>query len=203
MRLLLLFMCFMFSGIYCLAQDSRLLVINPTKDNEEDLTRNVFKYKDFLKGIAIYKDQATAEAPMNYNRYFGQIDFITAKGDTMALAHPENFEKIAIGEDTFFYFEKGFIEQITHYAGVNLGRKQQIRFIGREKKGPYGSYSPLTAVSSLDSYSTDDAHMSRIVLDENTVFKLGSVFYLTDRFHNFFPADKKTFTTFFRVRKNS
>ncbi|MER3463988.1 MAG: hypothetical protein C4329_05805 [Chitinophagaceae bacterium] len=189
-----LFLLLAYSGF---SQEQGVIRVNPLKENEEELTKQVYKYPSFTNGIVYFKDNATAEAKMNYNRLSGQILFIGTRGDTLAFAHPETFNKVAIGQDTFFYYEKGFLELLTHDPSVNLAKRQTIKYIGQEKSGAYGSYSTVTSVNSSNLYSTDEKMPMKLEIDENSIFKFTNIYYLRDRFGNYFPASKKSFSDLF------
>jgi hypothetical protein len=183
------------------AQENKIIRINPLKENEEELTRQVYKYSDFQEGTVLFKDSATAQAKLNYHRLLGQILFINPKGDTLALAHPETFAFVAIGKDTFFYHEKSFVERLTSASSVNLCKNQTLKYIGQEKKGAYDSYSTTSSSESDNLYSTDGKVPAKLAIDQNSVFKYNNAFFLQDRFGNIFPANKKIFFDLFSHRE--
>ncbi len=46
------------------------------------------------------------------------MQFIDPKGDTLALANESTLNFISIGADTFFYKNKGYIEQVADYTFI-------------------------------------------------------------------------------------
>lgn len=179
------------------AQEKKIITVNPVKENTKDLMTSVFYYPGFLDGKVIFKDSSVVDARMNYHRLFDQVLFIGPKNDTLALAHPETFNSVIIGIDTFYFFDKGYIRKISHYTNHNLALKQIIKYVGTEKQGPYGTYSPVSSSNSNSTVTTDDQITQYIRLDENQLYKISNEFYLSDGFNNFFKATKKNFYNLF------
>ncbi|MBC7950057.1 MAG: hypothetical protein H7Y42_19385 [Chitinophagaceae bacterium] len=188
---------FMLFSLTTFAQENRVITVNHLKDDMSHLTASVFHYPGFVEGRVIFKDSVTVDAKMNYHRLYGQILFIGAKRDTLALANPETFHRVLIGTDTFYFFDKGFLRQVTHYPTHNLALKQTIKYIGNEKQGPYGSYSAVSSSNSNSTVTTDDQITQRIELNENLVYKFNNIFYISDAYNNYFRASKKNFYNLF------
>src|SRR5215213_9211252 len=130
-------------------QDNNAVVINPAKQNESKLFEKMYRYSQFVEGKAVYKNGGITESRFNYNYLTNRILFINLKGDTLELANGEDFDKITIRSDTFYYHNKEFIQQLTHYTFYNLFLKTSLRYNGREKKGAYGGYSGTSASTSI------------------------------------------------------
>lgn len=177
--------------------DNNTITVNTIKDNNKELVWAVNMYPSFLQGKVIFKDSAVVEARLNYNRLYGQILFLSAKGDTLMLAHPETIHRIIIGNDTYHFFDKSYVKKITENEGVNLHMMQTMKYIGSEKKGPYGTYTPLSASNSNSTFTNDDQVTQYISIDENKLFKSSTTFYLSDKFNNFFDASKNNFYKIF------
>jgi hypothetical protein len=203
MNNLFLIIFLLFLSPSCFSQENKTLNINPLKDeNNNSLTGKFYKYKNFLEGKIIFKDSSIAKAELNYNRILGEIHFINSKGDTLQLASPETMISIIIGVDTFYYLEKGFAEILTHYSTIDLSAKKILKYIGKEKKGAYGTYSPTASITSYDSFTADDQITNMLATDENLLFKYQNSFFLVDGFHNSFPANKKNFYKLFSNKEN-
>ena len=186
------------SALPAAAQQEKSYTINSIRDNKEELVRDVYRYPQFVAGIVLYTDGVATEARLNYHRLFDQVLFISPKGDTLALARPEAYKYVVIGPDTFYVQEKGYLERITHYKGVNLSKKSAIRFVGIEKKGLYGTYSPLISAESRGNITADGSGINqRLQVDENSVYRTQTKFFLSDEYNNFFPATKKSFFNLF------
>lgn len=180
------------------AQEIKTYTINSIKDNKEELVRDVFRYPQFLDGVAMYTDGASTPARFNYHRLFDQVLFLSPKGDTLALVRPETYKYVSIGADTFYVHDKGFVERLTHYSGVNLARKGTIKYLATEKKGLYGTYSSNISAESRNEFSPEGSRvMQKLQVDENTVFRTQTRYLLSDEYNNFFPANKKNFYNLF------
>jgi len=191
--LILLFFSF---STFC--QSKKTVRINPVKDEPTDfLNSQFYKFSAFQPGKIIYKDSSISAAPLNYNNILGEIHFINTKGDTLQLAHPETMKEIIIGVDTFYFYKGNYASMLTHNQLANLAVKRLLKYIGKEKKGPYGTYSAVASITSYDSYTPDEQITRSISMDENSVFKYINTFYLVDEFHNFFPANKRNFYKLF------
>jgi hypothetical protein len=178
---------------FTFSQDDKVIRINPLKSGTEELTSQIYKYPEFLEGLVVFNDSSSAEAKLNYHQVFGQILFINQKGDTLALANPATTRLVKIGTDSFYFHDKSFLHKLTQLKGNNLAVKQTIKFVGREKAGPYGTYSSTSAANSNSTVTVDDQITQYIGLDQNTVYKFKNEFYFSDRFNNFFRASKKNF----------
>lgn len=191
------------SATFCLSQEQTVFRINPLKADTEQLTRHIYRYKDFHAGRVYFNDSTMAEARMNYHLLFGQILFLTPRGDTLALANPAMTRLITISADSFYYHDKSFLQILTQYPGNNLAVKETIKFVGHEKAGPYGTYSSVSSANSNSTVTVDDQITQYIGLDENTVFTYKHEYYLADRFNNFFRASKKGFFNLFSRHEKS
>ncbi len=188
----------MFLSATCFSQENKTLNINLLNDGSANLLSGKFyKYKSFPDGKIIFKDSSISEEKLNYNRVLGEIHFINSKGDTLQLAHPETMSLIIIGVDTFYYFEKGFAQLLTHYGKTDLAAKKTLKYIGKEKKGAYGTYSAVASISSYDSFTADNQITNLLVADENLIFKYVNSYLLVDAYRNSVPANKKNFYKLF------
>lgn len=178
-------------------ENESTLTINTINDDSAKLSRRAFMYREFTAGKVIFKDDSTAEAPMNYSLLSGKILFINPKGDTLEFAHPEIFNQVILGIDTFYYFDKMYLKKISHYPVNNLAISKTLKLIGREKKGAYGTYSGVSSTNSNTTFTNDDQVTTYIIIDENAVYKFSNDYFITDRFNNFFPANKKGFNRVF------
>lgn len=194
-----------FISLFAAAQqkDESFITVNTLKSgDEEKITKAVFKYDRFQPGTLYYKEGDSIQALLNYHRYFEQVFFLNDKGDTLVLARPELFSRIVMGKDSFYFFDKGFPHQITGFAGVNLAKKEVLTLVGKEKKGLYGTYSGVASANSNQTYYDEESQNTTwLRIDENMVFKFDNRYFLTDRFHNFFPASRRNFFDLFSKKE--
>lgn len=178
------------------AQSKNAYRINSIKEDSSELIGSLYRYPQFQKGVVSFNNQPLASADLNYNYLSGQIVFVINKKEPLELLRPETLKYIGIGVDTFFYFDKGYVEMITHYPNINLYKKEMIKFNGKEKKGAYGTYSATTAASSINTFSDENVNQ-KISVDENILYVTSTQYYLSDRLNNFFSANKKNFYKIF------
>ncbi|MEO6230343.1 MAG: hypothetical protein ABJB11_05730 [Ferruginibacter sp.] len=183
------------SSVKC--QNAKDIVVNPLRDDTSQLTSKIFKYKDYQDGIVVFGDSDFVAAKMNLNRLSDKILFINPKSDTLVLAKPETFSMVIIESDTFYYKENTYLEKITHYATCNLAVSRVIKLIGREKKGAYGTYTATASINSNTTFTNDDQITNYLGVDERAIFRLSETFYISDKFNNFFIANKKNFNKIF------
>jgi hypothetical protein len=196
MRLFLIILLTVLSQAYVIAQNDRDFRINSVQSDSNRLYRSAYRYPRFTRGYILFKNDQIASALLNYNRLSGQILFISPKGDTLEPADPRDIRHVAIGSDTFHYFEKGYVELITHYPGINLFKKQTIQYNGKEKKGAYGAYSSATAANSIDKVADNHA-IEKIGVDENDLYATETRYYLAGASGSLITAGKKGFRKLF------
>jgi hypothetical protein len=60
--------------------------------------------------------------PMNYNLYFGQVDFINEQGDTLQIKPSQEITIISIGHDRYFYDESVGYLKLLQQGQLSFGR---------------------------------------------------------------------------------
>lgn len=180
------------------AQDEQTITVNTLHPDTATLYKSVYLYPSFLTGYVVFRDQAPIEAKLNYNRLFGQMLFLTPKGDTLAMARAEETTLVTVGIDTFYFYDKTFVQKLSHNTNApNLFVRQSLKYIGAEKKGAYGTYSPVTAVNSNSTFSADNQITQYLAIDENRLYKTNTEYFLSDAFNNLFPCSKSRFYSIF------
>lgn len=184
------------------AQNSETVTVN-TINTETAKQKSVLFNPYFAQGKVVFPDDTYAEPALNYNRLTGQMLFLTEKGDTLALANPGATRYVLVGVDTFVYHDNSFIVKVTHFTtGPNLYAKQYMKLLGKEKKGPYGTYSPVSASNSNSTYTSDDQETRYIQIDENHLYKPSTEYFLSnDAGTKYYPASKKGFVSVFPVHE--
>ena len=201
MRILLTFLVIFICRQITWGQQDKTLTERSHMENLKEFTNSIFKYPEFENGKVILKDSTVIAARLNYNRVLGQILCISRQGKTLPFEHPDTFNKIIIGTDTFQFYNKGFLEKFTHYPKGNLYIKQTIRYIEKGKNWNDGSiYIPPN--SSKLPYSNDDQSKQGTVIEVNARFKFINEYFLADKLMNIYPATKKGFFDLFPIYKN-
>jgi hypothetical protein len=182
-------------------QENNAVVINPVKQNEQDLISKMYQYPQFVSGKAVYKNQTITESKFNYSYLTNRILFINSKGDTLELLHGEEFSNIVIGVDTFHYYNKEFVQQLTHHPTYNLFLKRTLKYNGTEKKGAYNSYSGTAASSSYQNINTG-AGSIKLTQDENIMYVFSDYYYVSGKFGLFYLASKKDIHEIFSKKQS-
>jgi hypothetical protein len=146
-----------------------------------------FRFRQFTEGNFRLKDGTKNSARFNYHYISGEMLYLNTKGDTLALAIPEQVEYIAIGESKFIYENRAFHEVLLTTPSASLAKKIKIH-IENEKTGGYGSSAPSSSQDQLRNvnYSSNFYQLSYDV----AILKTTS-FYWIDTKNNLQPATKK------------
>lgn len=198
MKRLLICVAVIFTSLAIFAQDSTRIIINPTNQNDQDLKNRMFQYRQFVPGRAIYNNGTETPSNLNYSYLTNNIHFISPKGDTLELSQGENFSAIVIASDTFRYYKKAFLQQITHNPNFNLLLKRSLRYSGLEKKGAYGTYSSTAASTSISNiHPNEGMGYTKLSPDENAVYVFQDDYFFAGKFGQVYPANKKGLHDFF------
>lgn len=182
------FLAFMLLSLQsAIAQESNTLRTNQLKN-----TLPGFLNQKYEVGSVYFKDGSVVNALLNFNRLTNQVYFISKNNETMVLANPEKVYMVSIAKDTLFIDGTIVFRKISEYgAAPNLFARQEIKYVGKENVGPYGSYSEVSTVNAASTYSTDDQITKYLNLDENSLYKVTNFYYLNDGANNFYPVKKK------------
>ena len=157
--------------------------------NEALSTEDLYQYSMFKPGRIWYKDGRSSTSQLNYNRFFDEMQFISTKGDTLALNNEATVRYVVIDRDTFC-FAGGFVRLIDATPTIKLAVKQWLKLQDTEKYGGYGqtyTAASITSVSLLD----DGKQTHRLTVKENIVLTREVQYYIGDRWDHFVPASKK------------
>ena len=131
------------------SQQKETIVVNPVKQNEKEVLDRMYQYPEFVDGRAIYENGDAVTSKLNYNYLQNQVFFINPRGDTLQLTNGADFKMIVINTDTFYFYNKQFIQQVSHYPTYNVLKKRTLQNSGTEKKGAYGTYSSSSAITNV------------------------------------------------------
>ena len=159
----------------------------------------IYRYPSFTMGTVVFKDGLTSTGKLNYNALISEMQFIDAKGDTLALANEQTFRYVLVANDTF-YFSQGYIRIIKGNEKVKFGEKVAFREYV-QKPGAYGLSTATTATNNLtailDKRSVALDASQELVVVKNVTWLIG------DRFNLFVPADKKNIFKMFPRQKQA
>jgi hypothetical protein len=160
----------------------------------------MYRFAAFTDGSAFFKDGSLGKELFNYNILNDQIMYIDKKGDTLAIAFPDQLKKVTISGINFYYDKKGYLEEIANAAAASLVVKRKI-IIHYEKEGAFGISSATNAIDSYTTYTSNNSSYHIFVSDDVTLKKLTSYFLLTTgnqqlpatkaNFFNLFPGNRE------------
>lgn len=203
MKVSILSVVFISISLTLFSQEERIIKINSLEQSNE-LQRSVFVNPSFTKGKMILKNEGlVSESKFNFNCLTNEMLFLNFQGDTLALANPENTSSVEIGLDTFYYYKNTFLLKITHYVNApNLFIKQNMTFMGKQKKGAYGTYSSSSSINAAVSFNNENQTNVYLSADENLIYKFTTTFYLSDNLNKFVAATKSNFYKLYPIVTN-
>lgn len=149
---------------------------------------DIYQYPQFMPGTAFLKDGRKAPGKLNYNLLVAEVQFIDPKGDTLALNMDDQLQHLVIGKDTF-YFDKGYLEQVTTGGGVKLAKRTYFSS-NHQKEGAYGVSSPSSSSTSISTINIQDKTYT-LKVAEDVILMKNKLFYFGDQNNHFYHAEKK------------
>jgi hypothetical protein len=158
----------------------------------------IYRYPVFTPGTVVFRDGVAISGNLNYNMLSDEMQFVDAKGDTMALANEETIRQIFIKSDTFL-FDDGYLRLVSGHSSLKLAEKTIFKqYI--QKAGAYGLSSATTSTNNLASIlakrSVDLSVDQELVLVKHTTYSL------SDRRGRFQDMDKKNILRMFPRQKD-
>lgn len=187
------------------AQDSTLLFIPAGRSiSEVGTPQKIYRFPNFRKGTVFFRDSKTTAGNLNYNYLNGEIEFIAATGDTLAIVKDQamNIKQVEIDGVIFYYTVGGYLEEMANFKKGKILKKQQYRVLKREKIGGYEQPSSTTAIESYSSFTGDDGIMApKLIVRENISLIKPAQYFVGDEYHTFLPANKKNILSLYQKDK--
>lgn len=171
------------------AQLHEKIVIKAGDNVAEAVSPNGFyRLPQFTDGIFTLKNGTKARARFNYHIGNGEMEYISQKGDTMAVGVPDDLELITIGEDVqYIYNNKAYLEIIADRKPAMLAKKIRI-IVENDRKGGYGESAPASSQINYKNFTLSTGLLQ--LTHDLSILKTTSYFWLDDK-HNPQPATKK------------
>ena len=173
------------------AQTNKKFTVEPGQKIVEAIpVTDLYSHPQFTLGTVQLKDASEAVVKLNYNKVFGEMQYIDPKnGDTLSLAEEKNIRFVAIEKDTF-YFDEAWLQFVSGNSTLKMARKTLLEMSNKEKLGVFGT---PTLGGSIETYSkfTGSQHMKDLVARERISFSEHVSYYFGDRFNHFSKANKK------------
>lgn len=188
-KLLIVVILFLYS-LCVSAQAKKTFTVNPGQKIVEAIpVTEIYSYAEFKLGTVTLKDGTAANVKLNYNSVFGELQFIDPKnGDTISLADEKNIKLVAADKDTF-YFDDGWLQQISGNPIVKVAKKKLLEMSNKEKLGAMET----PGFAAIETYTkfTGSQHMKDLVAKEKLIFTEHVYYFFGDRFNHFSRANKK------------
>ncbi|HTE30302.1 MAG TPA: hypothetical protein VK666_08005 [Chryseolinea sp.] len=151
---------------------------------------SVYKFPTFQEGKITFMTGFSPEQDLklNYNLYFGQMDFINSKGDTLQIKPAPTIKLVNIGKHWFLYDpKKGYIELLVQ-SQVALG----VLTVMRTERMDYVS-GTIPPGQSADIRSLPSVY--------DRYYSVRETYYLIDNKNRLFKAMQSTLVKLFPVKR--
>ncbi|HEV8286682.1 MAG TPA: hypothetical protein VGQ09_20375 [Chitinophagaceae bacterium] len=203
MRMMMVAICIMLSITLC-AQDSTLIFIPADRNVTEVLKPDkIYRFPKFTEGKIFFKDGSWSKARLNYNFLNGEIEFIGAGNDTLAIAKNQmlNIKEVLIDSQSFVY-NNVYMELAAKSDLGKLYKEQVYVVIKREKIGGYNQPNPTSAIDSYESFPNYNGNLASLKIRENITLALKTNYFISKDFNLFLPATKNNMMNLYRSKKD-
>lgn len=180
--------------LYCfssVAQESKVFTIHAGSSIYEGLPpHELYLYPAFTEGQVYFQNGVSHSAKLNYNYFFGLMQFIDGKGDTLNIAGANTIKHIAIATDTFYY-DKEYLQQLKSNNFFKLAAGEKIRVLDRQRIGGFGQPTSTGSINIYDRYANSHL-LFKLTLQENLLLLKEKKFFLADTSNRFIPLNKKS-----------
>lgn len=146
-----------------------------------------YRFPAFNEGTAVFKDGGKTTARFNYHELNEEIQFITTKGDTLALADPFSIRYITL-DSILFYYSEGYLEVLINNESLKLARKLHLN-LSWEKIGGYGQPSPSGSIRSPNKIILGNTGKA-LSLNQDLLIQKEYTYYWIDKYNTVFKATK-------------
>lgn len=161
-----------------------------------------YRYPQFRAGTITYLNGQTAEGRFNYNILVGEMQFIDAKGDTMALANETTIRSVQVAETAFRYDDRyGFLEVVADYQPVKLAMKPIFKTVRAEKNGAYNQSSGTSSITQYKSFIGRTGQLSRLEQEGDVLLEKDVLYLMIDQNNRFYRLNKGSILKVFPKNK--
>jgi hypothetical protein len=107
-------------------------------------------YPQFKDGAVYFLEGSVSNVKLNYNKLFREMQYIDAKGDSLAIANGNMVKMVVIDTDTY-YFSDDYLKLVSGNNDFKLAVRQSLIIADRQKLGGYDSRSSSSAITSISS----------------------------------------------------
>lgn len=157
-----------------------------------------YRYPLFQEGKVIYMNGNFTAATFNYSNLLGEVQFITPKGDTMALAGEPSLVSVLVGESVYMHNqEEEFLEVVAEFDAVKLGKRQKLEFAGADKVGAYGQASGASSIRNTSTVIGSNSQRYTLEQKGDVVFSEKVAYFLIDERNQFHKVTKPSIIKLF------
>ena len=186
-------------------QNSSLLFIPAGKNISDVATaEQIYRFPNFKKGKVYFRDGRINSGDLNYNYLNGEIEFIAANGDTLAIIKDQalNIKYIELDSAIFYYDKTAYLEQVANFETGKILKRQEYRVSKREKIGGYEQPSSTSGIESYSSFSGGNAIMApKLTVREHITLVKPVQYFIGDEYNTFLPANKKNVLSLYQKNK--
>lgn len=147
-----------------------------------------YRLPKFIAGTFTMHNGKIATATFNYNIGNGEVEYISNKGDTLAIGVPGDIKLITIGSDVqYIYRDKAYYEILVDKKPAKLAKRVKVN-LENDKKGGYGESAPASSQANLTNFMLSTGLYQ--LTHDIAIIKTTS-FYWLDAKDNLQPATKK------------
>lgn len=192
---LLVSVCLLFT-VGAVAQNAKSYQVKVGEIPNKVLPREaMYTSPSFKEGTAWLRNGTSLIQLFNYNFLLGEMHFIDAAGDTLAVADPVLIKYVVI-DSMVFYYEKHFVQQILKSGNYKLALRQEMVQIADKTRGAYDAASGASSIQTYGSIN-NSSQIYQLQVKKDVLFQKKVSYYLLDEYNHFFKADKKNFFAFF------
>ncbi len=158
-------------------------------------------------------DGQTANAQVNYNLLYGEMQFIDRTKDTLSIADDPIVKTLTVNDFIFYYDPRyGYVEEVKDFTTCTLAKKQRLRWAKEVQKTTGGAANDIMRGTSdnrlsqtSSSWQANDKQTSQEFFSHSATkpmtFSLRANYYFTDFNHRWYPANKSSIKKAFRRYK--
>ena len=185
------------------AQDSTRIFIPAGKSFSEVASLDkAYRFPNFTNGHVYFRDGTMSAAKLNYNFLNKELEFISPRGDTLAIVKEQalNIKNVIIDSITFYYFD-GYLEEMAHNENGRLLKQQFYGIQGSDKTGAYDQPSGTSAIDAYSSFLDETGRVRKLVVRENLTLVMRTEYFIGDKYSTFLRATKKNMLDLYRKKK--
>lgn len=190
------------TNIYAQKDSTRIFIKAGQSLDDVVSSATLYRYPNFVPGKILFRNESQTNARINYNFLNGEVEFISIKGDTLAIAKEQmlNIRQVHI-DSSVFYYSDGYLEEVAKNQTAKLLKKEKYKVSKREKIGGYDQPSSTSAISTLSIYYSNGQYNNDLKVREDITLTKAADFYFGDHYNTFVKASKKNLLRLFSKKQ--